>query len=168
MPNLKNILKDGEFGKKPRVNSKRKGASFERKIAHMLNERFGTTDFCRTPGSGAFGTTHQLPQHLIVHGDLITPINFRYTIECKNGYTLEIDDLFREGSDFYKFIKQAQGDATRAGREWMVVYKKNRRKELVIVGTPLAHLHNCMCVKGEFYVYLLKDAVALPTGFWFN
>ena len=46
--------------KKPkRKNSKAKGSAFERKVAKLLNEHFETTDFQRTPGSGAFATTHK-------------------------------------------------------------------------------------------------------------
>lgn len=168
MPNLKDILKKGEFGKKSRVNSKRKGAAFERKIAHVLNERFGTTEFCRTPGSGAFGSTHQLPQHLIVHGDLITPQNFKYTIECKNGYDVTFDDVFKKKSDLYKFIAQAKNDAKRANRTWMVIYKKNRQKEIVIVGEPFLSLTNVVTIGSEYYVYLLKDVLSLPEGYWFS
>jgi len=168
MSDLNKILHKGEFGKKPRVNSKRKGAAFERKIAQTLNERFNTTDFSRTPGSGAFGSTHQLPQHLIVHGDLITPENFKYVIECKNGYDVNLDDIFKLKSDFYKFILQAKTDAARAKREWMVIYKKNRQQELVIVETPYRQLHNFLDVRGAYYIYLLKDVLSLPIEHWFN
>ena len=44
--------------KKKKVNSRTKGATFERQIAAMLNKRFDTKEFSRTPGSGAFATTH--------------------------------------------------------------------------------------------------------------
>ena len=50
--------------KKKRVNSRAKGSSFERSIAKLLNDRFNTTEFSRTPGSGAFATTHTLPDYL--------------------------------------------------------------------------------------------------------
>jgi len=169
MSDLRKILSDGEFGKKPRVNSKRKGATFERKIAHLLNERFNTNEFCRTPGSGAFGSTHQLPQHLIVHGDLITPQKFRFTIECKNGYDLEFDDVFRDSSDFHRFIDQAKKDAKKAGnRDWMVIYKKNRRKEIVVVEEKIPHLKNYLYYNNCCYVYLLKDVLGIPDDFWFT
>ena len=168
MSNLRNILGSGDFGKKSRVNSKRKGATFERKIASLLNERFKTTEFCRTPGSGAFGSTHQLPQHLIVHGDLITPKNFRYTIECKNGYTLELDDLFKPKSDFFKFIRQAKDDARRANRDWMVIYKKDRREEIVVVGAPVPSLTRSVSTWGGYYIFLLKDVLELPNAWWVN
>ena len=173
MSNLNDILSNGEFGKKPRINSKRKGSAFERKIAKLLNERFNTTDFNRTPGSGAFGTTHALPQHLIVQGDLITPQNFKYVIECKNGYKVDIEDLFREGSPFYKFIEQAQRDAAKANKEWMVIYKKDRKKELVVVSSqeglqsPFDSLDRYLLIKGKYYVYLLQDVLQLPEHYWF-
>ena len=72
--------------KKKKVNSKAKGSSFERQVAKILNDRLGTTEFSRTPGSGAFATTHSLPDHLKIYGDLITPQNFKYCLECKKGY----------------------------------------------------------------------------------
>jgi hypothetical protein len=106
MSRFNDILGNGEFGKKPRVNSKRKGAAFERKIAKLLNERFDTTEFNRTPGSGAFGTTHALPQHLIVQGDLITPQNFKYVIECKNGYKVELDKYLLIKGKYFVYLLQ--------------------------------------------------------------
>ena len=167
MSNLNKILSSGEFGKKPRINSKKKGASFERKIAQTLNERFNTKEFCRTPGSGAFGTTHQLPSHLIVHGDLITPQNFKYAIECKNGYNLDMADLLSSKSELDKFIDQAQLSAKKCNKDWMVIYKKNHSKELVIVESQIPSLHNYICVSNRFYVYYLKDVLSLTNDFWF-
>ena len=49
--------------KKKKVNSRAKGSTFERQIAKLLNNRFNTTEFSRTPGSGAFATTHSLPDY---------------------------------------------------------------------------------------------------------
>ena len=69
MKKIDDILSHGEFGKKKRINSRRKGNAFERKMASQLNERFGTKEFARTPGSGAYATTHQnLPEHLKILG----------------------------------------------------------------------------------------------------
>ena len=44
--------------KKKRKNSRAKGSTFERQIAKLFNDRFNTTEFSRSPGSGAFATTH--------------------------------------------------------------------------------------------------------------
>ena len=75
--------------KKKRINSRSKGNSYEREVCKLLNERFETNEFSRTPGSGAFATTHNLPEHLKIYGDVITPIKFKYCIECKKGYNKE-------------------------------------------------------------------------------
>jgi len=71
--------------KKKKVNSRAKGSSFERQVAKILNDRLGTTEFSRTPGSGAFATTHSLPDHLKLYGDLITPQNFKKLLKFKKG-----------------------------------------------------------------------------------
>ena len=85
--------------KKKKVNSRAKGNRFENKIAKTLNERFDTKEFCRTPGSGAFATTHKLPEYLKVYGDLITPEKFKFIIECKKGYNEEqVSDLLNPKS----------------------------------------------------------------------
>ena len=48
---MKDILDLEKLKKKKRVNRKAKGGAFERLIANMLNEKFETKEFCRTPGS---------------------------------------------------------------------------------------------------------------------
>ena len=149
-----------EFYKKRPVNSRRKGSNFERAVAKKLNGRFDTDEFCRTPGSGAFGTTHKLPKHVIVYGDLIAPERFLYVIECKSGYDVDLWDIFRPKSDLYEFIKQAKRDGETSGKKWMVIYKKNRKKELVIVGEDL-HIKPGFCIDNEYHVYLLSDVLLL-------
>ena len=84
---MKDIVNLEKLKKKKRVNSKAKGGAFERQIAKLLNEQFKTKEFNRTPGSGAFATTHDLPEHITVAGDLITPLNFKFCIECKRAIT---------------------------------------------------------------------------------
>ena len=87
--NIKNLRK-----KKTRINSRTKGNAFERQVAKLLNQRFDTTEFARSPGSGAFASTHSLPEYLKIYGDLITPIKFRYCIECKKGYNkIQLNNL---------------------------------------------------------------------------
>jgi len=91
-----------QLRKKPkRKNSRTKGNTFERQVAKILNDRFKTTEFSRSPGSGAFATTHSLPEHLKIYGDLITPQKFKYCIECKKGYNnLNLYSLYNYSSDF--------------------------------------------------------------------
>jgi Holliday junction resolvase len=159
--NIDSILEFGEFSKKRRVNSKRKGSNFERKIAKILNERFETKEFSRTPGSGAFATTHKnLPENLRIQGDLITPTTFPFVVECKNGYDVQLDDLFKRKSDFKSFIAQAQNDASHAGKEWMVIYQKTRRMAIVIVGKPYS-IKPELVLDGLYFIYPLNEFLKL-------
>ena len=119
--------------KKKRVNSKAKGGAFERHIANLLNEHFETKEFNRTPGSGAFATTHQLPDHITVAGDLITPLNFKFCIECKKGYNDQtIYSLLDYNSKIWQFIEQSEKDAKKLNKMPMIIYKQDRKDILVI------------------------------------
>ncbi len=160
--NYESLLGFGEFSKKKRVNSKRKGSNFERKIAKILNERLDTKEFSRTPGSGAFATTHKnLPENLRIQGDLITPTSFPFVVECKNGYDVQLDDLFKRKSDFKSFISQAQKDASHANKEWMVIYQKTRRMAMVVVGKQYDVKPELVLDK-SYFIYPLNEFLKLP------
>lgn len=118
---------------KKRVNSKAKGSTFERQVCKMLNEKFETDEFCRTPGSGAFATTHKLPKHLQIHGDIICPQNFSFVFELKAGYSkVPMGDLFNRNSELWKFARQVEKDAKKAEREPIIIWKQNRKDILII------------------------------------
>jgi hypothetical protein len=118
--------------KKKRINSKAKGGRFERKVAEMLNSRFNTKDFCRTPGSGAFATTHTLPEHLKIYGDLITPINFRFILELKSGYNKEgICNIFKSNSILSDMIAQARRDSTKCSKNFILIIGQDRSDPIV-------------------------------------
>ena len=120
--------------KTKKVNSRNKGNSFERKVALMLNNKFCTKEFCRSPGSGAFATTHNIPDHLKIYGDLITPKDFKFCIECKKGYNKEnIYSLFNKRSEVWKFIDQCEKDSQKCSKEPLVIFQQDRQKILAIV-----------------------------------
>ena len=128
---LTNLTKDI---KPKRINSRNKGNSFERKVALMLNNKFSTKEFCRSPGSGAFATTHNIPEHLKIHGDLITPIDFKFCIECKKGYNKEnIYSLYNKRSELWKFIDQCEKDSKACNKDPLVIFQQDRQKILAIV-----------------------------------
>ena len=161
---------------KKKINSKRKGNKFENDVSKILNERFETKDFCRTPGSGAFATTHKLPDHLIIHGDLITPKDFKYIIECKSGYDSEdLGSFFKPKSQIYKFIKQAETDAQKANKDFLVLYKQTRRDILAISSMDndlLNHLINLdtffITINNKYICCLFKDFITLDTSLFYN
>ena len=102
-----------QLRKKPkRKNSRNKGNTFERHIAKLLNDRFKTEEFSRSPGSGAFATTHKVPDHLKIYGDLLTPQKFKFCIECKKGYNNQnLYSLYNYSSEIWKFIEQSEKDS---------------------------------------------------------
>ena len=119
---------------KKRTNSKAKGSRFERKIAGLFNHRFETAEFSRTPGSGAFATTHSLPEHLQIYGDLIAPKNFKYCIECKKGYSnIKINNLLDYSSQLWGFINQCEKDSGKCGKEPMLLFQQDRQPILAII-----------------------------------
>ena len=120
--------------KKKRKNSRAKGSTFERQIANTLNDRFNTSEFSRSPGSGAFATTHSLPDYLKIYGDLITPENFKYCIECKKGYNKEnLYSLYNYSSPFWGFLDQCLKDSDKCDKIPMVIFKQDRQPTLAIV-----------------------------------
>jgi Holliday junction resolvase len=160
--------------KKKKKNSRAKGSTFERDIAKLLNKRFNTSTFARTPGSGAFASTHTLPEHLQIHGDLITPANFKYCLECKKGYNKEsLYSLFNYSSDTWKFIEQAGKDAKRAGKVPMVIFKQDRREILAIVPSYIIYLNNLKSIEiqkedSKYRIYLLKDLLKEEDYAWID
>lgn len=119
--------------KKKKTNSRTKGNTFERKVCKLLNTYFQTSDFMRSPGSGAFSNTHNLPDYLKFSGDLITPKNFKYTIECKKGYNKEnIGSIFNIKSDIINFIKQAESDARKIQKNFLLIFQQDRKEILCL------------------------------------
>ena len=161
--------------KKKKVNSRAKGSSFERQIAKLLNDRLRTTEFSRTPGSGAFATTHSLPDHLKIYGDLITPQNFRYCIECKKGYNNQnLYSLFNKSSEFWKFIEQCQKDSDKCDKLPMVIFKQDRQPTLLIIPhhVEVEQTHYYIQIENintqtKYKVYLFDEIIkAEPDRFW--
>lgn len=154
--------------RKKRVNSRRKGATFERELVTKLNKKFNTKEFSRTPGSGAFATTHKnLPESLRIHGDLITPAEFKFCIEAKNGYNVNIYDLFKKRSELINFITQAKRDATKAKRQWLLVYKKTRKKALIVSDMNQFPIESYIEVPHlGVSIYLLDDVLLLDNSYF--
>ena len=91
------------------------------RLRRLLNDRFDTTEFSRSPGSGAFATTHSLPDHLKNLWRLNNPtVKFKFCIECKKGYNNQnLYSLYNYSSEIWKFIEQSEKDA---GKVWSYTY----------------------------------------------
>ena len=163
--------------KKKKVNSRAKGSSFERQVAKLLNDRLNTTEFSRTPGSGAFATTHSLPDHLKIYGDLITPQNFRYCIECKKGYNNQnLYSLYNDSSEFWKFIEQCHKDSKKCSKLPMVIFKQDRQPTLLIIPhyVRVDKDHHYIQIENiktqdKYKIYLFDEIIkAEPDQFWIH
>jgi len=163
--------------KKPkRKNSRAKGHTFERDVAKLLNDRFNTTEFSRTPGSGAFATTHSLPAHLKIYGDLITPYKFRYCIECKKGYNnINLYSLYNNSTEVWDFLRQTVKDSEKCGKIPMLIMKQDRKPILAFIPTDEAETN--LKIKGITYmsisyetdkwnIYQFGDLLGLNDSVW--
>jgi Holliday junction resolvase len=163
-----------ELRKKPkRKNSRTKGNTFERQIAKLLNDRFKTTEFSRSPGSGAFASTHTVPDHLKIYGDLITPNKFRFCIECKKGYKhLNLYSLYNHSSDLWKFIEQSEKDSGKCSRIPLVIFKQDRQPALAIIPQSVAVTEDIKYIEihnGKHYrVYLFEELLKCWDSMWFD
>lgn len=153
--------------KPKRVNSKLKGNRYQNLLAKKFNKKFNTDEFSSTPGSGAYATNHTLPKHLQLHGDLVTPLNFKFCIEAKHGYGVDLYDLFKESSTLNKFIKQAKRDAKAAEKDWLLIYRKNNQKDLVILHYSNLVPANIPKVSfGVYVIVLLDDLLGLDPSYF--
>jgi Holliday junction resolvase len=165
--------------KKKRKNSRAKGSTFERQIAKLFNDRFNTTEFSRSPGSGAFATTHDLPDYLKIYGDLITPQNFNYCIECKKGYNKEnLYSLYNYSSDLWGFLDQCLKDSEKCDKIPMVIFKQDRQPTLAIVPSHVQtnKLQQYIEIQKQedafnlrvYRIYKLDDLLEDYDSLWFN
>jgi len=160
--------------KKPkRKNSRTKGSTFERQIAKVLNDRFNTTEFSRSPGSGGFATTHSLPDHLKIYGDLITPEKFKFCIECKKGYNNQnLYSLYNYSSDFWKFIEQCEKDSQKCSKVPMVIFKQDRQPTLAIIPLWIEVTEDIKYIeinnKKHYRVYLFDELIKCWDSMWFE
>jgi len=162
------LLKE-KLSKKKRVNSRSKGNTFERKICALLNNRFNTTEFCRSPGSGAFATTHSLPDYLKVYGDLITPKNFKHIIECKKGYNkVNINSIFNNSSELWEFIKQSERDSQVSGKTSVIVYQQDRQPALIISRIGLFSRFSDTITFDQYEINLLDKILTLSDDYFFT
>jgi len=122
-----------------------------------------------------FATTHSLPDHLKIYGDLITPQNFKYCIECKKGYNnINLYSLYNDSSDFWKFINQCQKDADKCGRKPLVIFKQDRQPTLAILPynvVPTSKYYTLTLSDKEgmykYTIYLFDELLkSEPSSFW--
>lgn len=109
-------------------NSKAKGNNFERQVAKRLSKLLGK-EFTRVPCSGGLRWNNQEG----IFGDIVTPEEFPFIIECKNRENWSFDQLMKkECKEFDKWCEQVVNDCTRyyelfkVEKEPLIIFTKNR------------------------------------------
>jgi hypothetical protein len=136
-----------------------KGSAFEREICKRLSLWFTDGDrddiFWRTAGSGARATRRGKKTTFGQYGDIQAtdpigqPLIDAFTIEVKKGYNkLSIQDLIDvipkkdRKHPLEKIIEKVEFDCRRAkSKSWMLIWKRDRRKCLVILPYVKATSH---------------------------
>ena len=115
--------------KKKKIDSKSKGARGENSVIKILTQRFNQP-FSRVIGSGNRWSQANLSEEakLVLTGDVVTPTNFKFCIESKNGYNdVDLCNALNNGNaTLDEFMSQAQKDASRVNRKPLICWKKNR------------------------------------------
>lgn len=156
-----------------KINSKNKGNTAERELCKILEGRFEGHKFMRVPNSGAmFGASNRHlaegVEDVITNtfvGDIITPTNFKYSIESKFYKDISFWDLFNESSNLHQWFRQAEDDAKFSDRKPMIVAKFNHRGRICFVkekrkGYVFEHM--------KWYCYWLDDFLKLKDDMFFE
>lgn len=111
------------------TNSKRKGNSYELKIAKKMTEWTGLK-FERVPASGGL---HWRKDNR-VYGDIVTnEPGFKYVVECKNREKWNMDNLFKGSAEVEKWWEQVTKDAVATGKQRMVIFTRNQQPDYIML-----------------------------------
>jgi hypothetical protein len=160
------------------INSKKKGNSFERKIANFFSARFAEhtgkeSSFRRNSDSGSyFGGTNQRRMETYdldkaEFGDIICPKNFKFSLECKHYKSSPSFSaiLIEDCKMFDTWIAEAEQDAKNSERLPCIVMKFNNVKESVMVKQP--HGMKGVMKYRDYDIVTLETFVSQPTEWFF-
>jgi len=113
------------------VNSRQKGASFERKICEIFTKHTGKK-FNRTPGSGAFST--QTGDKRLAGDIYCIDAEFPWVIECKKYKDYDLEDIVKgKSTGILAWLSQLEAYCEKVGKPGMLIISKNYGKPLLFV-----------------------------------
>lgn len=129
-----------------KINSRAKGATFERFVAKTISEWWGC-DARRTPLSGGWGAAVTAGDIILLPPEKDDPEfdsrfaryrDWPFSVECKAHKELSIDALFHspDKSPLSKFLVQCCIAASRENRIPLLVAKRNNGKPLAFIVLP--------------------------------
>jgi len=142
------------------IDSRKKGAAYERNIANALTKLLGVK-FARTPGSGAFGTRNE---SAMLQGDVVCTdesFNFPYLLELKR---------YKE-VPFYPYPRKLKGSLLAGwltklveqmklqpqGYKAALIFKEDRKVDLALVQCARTDSTNAVYIKhdGVLFKFML-------------
>lgn len=163
------------------VNGKAKGNTFERDISNKLSKRFEEytgieKSFRRNPDSGSFfgaknfyrTKTHDLDNACF--GDLMTPKDFKFTIECKNYKTAPTLSAIMKGKikQWDEWLSQAEHDSQSASKKPLLIMKYNGVTPMAVTEDDLSsHGIYPVVIYGKYKIYDLDLFLTLSDSYFF-
>jgi hypothetical protein len=145
------------------TNSKKKGNRWELDVAHLFTENF-EGEFRRVPQSGAFfgGANRKRAEGVradaqeILSGDIITPENFEFSIECKSYKDLEFHQMYLgKCASLDRWIEQGEEDASFSKKKMLLIIKISRKGTFVCVDESIvnkSNFENYMVYKNKYII----------------
>lgn len=121
-----------EKTRKKAVNGRNKGANQERKLAKLLSDWWGAKVY-RTPGSGAWATSHT-DGKLNSAGDIVCEDpNFPFCVESKKVEGWHLEQLLTSPKCIIRKWWQQTLDETPVDKEPLLIFSRNGLPELMMV-----------------------------------
>lgn len=165
--------------KTKKINSSVKGKTNEREIVKILNTRFRELLsknsswglFSRTIGSGNRYSQASLSYTAkqVFSSDVSCPPPFKFTIESKAGYDVDMCSAFTGNKELDGFLKQATEDGDKSNKFPMVLWKKNRMPRLAFIHSDLLKSkYEYQMNYRNWIVVTLEDLLQEPDNFFFE
>lgn len=166
--------------KKPKkINSSVKGKSNEREVVKILNQRFHEILsknpswglFSRSVGSGNRYSQATLSYYAkqVFSSDISCPPAFKFTIESKAGYDIDLFSAFVGNKELDSFLKQAVEDGEKSNKFPMVLWKKDRKPRLAFVQSDkMRKEFDCQMKYKDWTIVTLSDLLLESNDFFFE
>jgi hypothetical protein len=129
--------------KTKKINSSVKGKTNEREVVKILNKRFEKIlsinpswgMFSRSLGSGNRFSQACLSYNAkqVFSSDISCPPSFKFVLESKAGYDIDMCSAFLGNKELDSFLIQATKDGEKCNKLPMVLWKKNRMPRLAFI-----------------------------------
>ena len=159
------------------INQKKKGNRNELECAKLFNKRFGA-GFARVPSSGAWSgglnrmhrSDMSMEQKLTLVSDIMTPPDFRFTIEHKAYKSIKFWDLFSQKSYLNAWVDQVTSDADFVNRLPMIIMKFNNKPRIAMVNIEPENWGFCWKdVHGvKWYCHWLSEFFTFDDNWWYE